>query len=108
MSESYNNINQTAKVILEASQESLSEIGALIRDAYKSNLQPHVRTGRLIASPTYDVKEGSVIVGSDVEYAPFLEYGTSKMRAHPCLRPAVDANKDAIPNIMKKNIQEKI
>ena len=29
-------------------------------------------------------------VGSDVEYAVYVEYGTSKMKAQPYLRPAVN------------------
>lgn len=106
--DSYNNINFTAKVILEASQESLVEIGEFIKAEYISRLQPHIRTGKLAASPTYKVQDGQVIVGSDVEYAPYLEYGTSKMRAYPCLRPAVDENHEAITNITKKYIQERI
>lgn len=54
-----------------------------------------VDTGRLRASITNALEQdeqGLVAkVGSDVEYAPFIELGTSRMRAQPYLRPALAA-----------------
>lgn len=51
------------------------------------------RTGRLRASisSTLDVQRGRLvgIVGSDVDYAGFVELGTRYMRAQPYLRPAL-------------------
>ena len=34
-------------------------------------------------------KEQAVYIGSNVEYAPYVEYGTSKTKAQPFLKPAV-------------------
>lgn len=55
----------------------------------------HVDTGRLRASITLTPLtidgEFAVHVGSNVEYAGFLEYGTSRMPAYPFLRPALEA-----------------
>ena len=49
-----------------------------------------VDTGRLRASiHSMRIKKGAYYVGTNVEYAPFVEYGTKKMRAQPYLRPAV-------------------
>lgn len=55
---------------------------------------PAVDTGRLRAS--YDWRTGRdprpyVEVGSSVVYAPFLEFGTSRMQARPHFRPSIDA-----------------
>lgn len=54
-----------------------------------------VDTGRLRASITWEMGADSLgllaMVGSDVEYAPFVELGTSRMRAQPFLRPALTA-----------------
>lgn len=54
-----------------------------------------VDTGRLRSSITHTVtREGSsyrVTVGTNVEYAPFIELGTRYMSAQPFLRPALDA-----------------
>lgn len=49
-----------------------------------------VDTGRLRASITTTVEGGKVIVGSNVKYAPYVEWGTEKMEAQPYLRPAID------------------
>jgi HK97 gp10 family phage protein len=52
-----------------------------------------VDTGRLRAS--IDVKSGRdargpyVEVGTNVDYGPFVEYGTSKSAAQPYMRPAL-------------------
>ncbi|NLH62496.1 MAG: hypothetical protein GX452_13940 [Ignavibacteriales bacterium] len=49
-----------------------------------------VDTGRLRASITHEISNDrlSAIIGTNVEYAPFVELGTSKMEAQPYLRPA--------------------
>jgi HK97 gp10 family phage protein len=54
-----------------------------------------VDTGRLRSSITWEMgQEGTVIVGrvgTNVHYAPYLEFGTRRMRARPFLRPALAA-----------------
>ena len=57
-----------------------------------------VDTGRLrssISMSAPQTERGSVTihVGTNVEYAPFLEYGTSRMSARPFLEPALAAGK---------------
>ena len=48
-----------------------------------------VRTGRLRASiHNGKIRERAYFVGTNVEYAPFVEFGTRKMTAKPYLRPA--------------------
>jgi HK97 gp10 family phage protein len=41
-----------------------------------------------------------VIVGTNIEYAKYLEYGTSKMQARPFLLPALNRMKDQLMNII--------
>lgn len=49
---------------------------------------------RSIHSETGGIDGGVVVrVGTNVEYAIHQEFGTSRMRAQPYLRPAFDANK---------------
>jgi len=54
---------------------------------------PHVDTGRLRASITYEIDRSlfSIIgrVGTNVEYGRYLELGTSRMSPRPWLRPAL-------------------
>lgn len=59
---------------------------------------PNVRTGRLRGSITWRLNEDAesvyVDVGSAVEYAVYLEKGTSRMAARPFLTPALAAAAD--------------
>jgi HK97 gp10 family phage protein len=53
-------------------------------------MPPAMRTGELRQS--YKVLEdsaGGVTFGSDKKYAPFLEFGTRRMRPRPHVRPVV-------------------
>lgn len=50
-----------------------------------------VRTGNLRASITYVHLDKFVwAVGTNVHYAPYVEFGTYRMRAKPYLRPAFE------------------
>lgn len=86
-------------------------------------IRPTVDTGRLRGSITYATKmshgkgqspaEGSdyaphgtpddneVYIGTNVEYAPYVEMGTSKMPAYPFLRPAAENHWEEYKNIIK-------
>lgn len=51
-----------------------------------------VRTGRLRNSVTHEITDDGLnaAIGSNVEYAPFVEFGTRRMRARPYLFPAFE------------------
>ena len=51
----------------------------------------YVRTGRLRNSITHEVHkdEKAVYVGASVNYAKYVEFGTSKMKPRPFLKPAI-------------------
>lgn len=57
--------------------------------------KPAVRTGRLRGSITWRLGRDPLglyaDIGSSVLYAPYLEFGTSRMEARPYLRPALAA-----------------
>lgn len=78
--------------IKAAIKRALIRIG-LEAEAYAKKAV-HVVTGRLRNSITHYVKENSVFIGSNVEYARYEEEGTSKRPPHPYLRPAVTNNMD--------------
>ena len=59
-----------------------------------------VDTGQLRNSIHEAIYDDYAIVDSNVEYAPHVEYGTSRQRAQPFLRPALDENMDDIKRVM--------
>ena len=67
---------------------------------------PQVQTGRLWSSITHRVtKEGGEVVGvvgTNVEYGPTLEFGTSWHPPYPWLFPAVESRKDDILRALKE------
>jgi len=62
---------------------------------------PNTDTGRLVQSIQVEVKKDGVYVGSGVEYAKKLEFGTSNMAARPWLIPALMRSKDLIKKILR-------
>ncbi len=69
-----------------------------------------VRTGRLKNSlfwdPEYERQGNTTVgaVGTEVKYAPHVEFGTRRMRAQPYLQPAVEQNLSAINSIFASEI----
>jgi HK97 gp10 family phage protein len=54
------------------------------------------------------VKRGTKILNLDAFYGRFVEFGTSKMSAHPFMRPAFEAKKDAAIEAMRAYGAERI
>ena len=65
---------------------------------------PGVVSGTLRRGVTHEVEKGPnrVVgrVGTNIEYAIPLEFGTSKMAARPFLRPGLEKNKKPIAKIL--------
>ena len=92
-------VETTAKLLFRPS-EAVSEDG----------LPPRVQTGRARASITHRLKRTSgkmeAEVGTNVEYARALEYGTSRTYKHPFLRPALDKNVQLIVKLERDAIRQ--
>lgn len=72
-----------------ATDRALEIIGGKA-ESYAKALCP-VKTGNLRNSITHQQEnENTEVIGSAVEYAPFVELGTYKMSAKPYLRPAAE------------------
>ena len=66
-----------------------------------------VDTGNLKNSITHttNMSEKSTIIGSAVEYAPYVEYGTSRQKAQPYLEPAVKDHVSEYQRIFEEQLE---
>lgn len=89
------------KAILRA----LEKIG-LTAEGYAKQEVP-VDTGRLRNSITHQVinDEKATIIGTNVEYAIYVELGTSRQKAQPYLLPAAENHVDQYRDILKKELE---
>lgn len=71
----------------EAAARALERIG-LAAERYAKMKCP-VDTGRLRNSITHETDPDTVYIGTNVEYAPYVELGTHRQMAKPYLKPAM-------------------
>ena len=91
---------------LTAESNAKREVNKAVYDTPES--PNYKRTGRLLNSISYavDTDEPAVYIGSNVEYAPYVELGTSKMRARPFLKPAVENYGEQYMDLLKQAISD--
>ena len=90
-------ITDNSSEIKKACEESVNnalEIIGLKGEGYAKLICP-VDTGRLRNSITHE-QEGKYteLIGTNVEYAPYVEMGTQRQKAQPYLKPAVEGHVD--------------
>lgn len=61
--------------------------------------------GTLKNSIAYLVEAPTVYIGTNVEYAPYVEFGTSRMEAKPFLMPAVKGQLDAYRQVIEQELK---
>lgn len=96
------NTEEASQGIVRAIDRALEEIG-LAAEGYAKRACP-VDTGNLRASITHEVDAGdnAVYIGTNVEYAPYVELGTSRQKAQPFLRPAASEHGAQYRQVLKK------
>lgn len=96
------NTKQVVDGIDSAIGVALEKVGLLAED-YAAKKCP-VDTGNLRASITHEVDAGdnAVYIGTNVEYAPHVELGTSRQKAQPFLRPAASEHGEQYRQVLKK------
>ena len=124
------NTDEVLSALEKAIEKGLTEIGieAEKNAVYKITSYPAVDTSRLRNSITFaisgekantqtytddkkgvynyigtapDDREKAVYIGTNVEYAPYVELGTSKMHPRPFLEPAATEHRDEYKKIME-------
>lgn len=64
-----------------------------------------VDTGRLRGSITHLTDETSAYIGTNVEYAPYVELGTYKMASRPFLRNAINNYTSDYKRILEEGLK---
>lgn len=69
---------------------------------------PNTDTGRLVQSVKFDFDDGGAVgmVGSNLKYAAWLEFGTEKMAPRPWLSTAVSNSTKKVGKIFDKWLQK--
>lgn len=80
-------------------EQKLKQACVLVMDGAKQDCP--VDTGRLQGSINYQVEGKEGIVGSNVEYAPYVEAGTHGRPGRHFLQNAGDSHRDEILNLFK-------
>lgn len=89
----------------EAVARALEKIG-LVAERYAKGYAP-VDTGRLRNSISHEAvpDEGAVYIGTNVEYAPYQEFGTIHQKGTPFLRPALDNHLGEYEQIVENELK---
>lgn len=75
-------------------------IGRRVR-LYDKNVSGEKKSGGL---DSYPPNEGEAYIGTNVEYAPYVEYGTKYQKAQPYMRPGAVASEKAIASIFEEKL----
>lgn len=96
-----NNVEQIQAAMDKAIAKALTMIGQRAEGNAKA-ICP-VDTGRLRNSITnaIDTEANAVYIGTNVEYGPYVELGTSSRHPHPYLKPAAADHADEYRAILK-------
>lgn len=99
-----NNIDKIKTAMSEQLAVALEKIG-MQAEAY-AKLDCPVDTGRLRNSITHQ-QEGDVteVIGTNVEYAAYVEMGTQKTKAQPYLEPAVTNHVDEYRQMVEETLK---
>lgn len=99
------NSQLVTKKLKAAAIKGLTECG-MTAEGYAKKLCP-VDTGNLRNSITYTVRDGeyATYIGTNVEYANYVENGTSKMAAQPYLKPAVTDHSDTYKRLIRVELE---
>lgn len=65
-----------------------------------------VDTGRFLNSVSFQASKDNAIIFSNVPYADFLEFGTSRMKARRHFSNSKDRNKQKIKEIVEKEVKK--
>jgi HK97 gp10 family phage protein len=101
--ETKDNTKEVLSALDKAIERGLEAIG-LVAEGYAKKETP-VDTGRLRNSISHATDKEAAYIGTNVEYAPYVELGTSKMSAQPFLRPAATEHTAEYKKLMEDSME---
>lgn len=101
------NTSLVEKELEDAIKRALTMCGVEAQRHARENLTKNgsVVTGNLRNSIAYEVNIDEVEIGTNVEYASFVEFGTRRMNAKPYLEPAVADHADTYRKIIEEELK---
>lgn len=100
-------LTDNSKDVLNTLEEKINtalELCGLVAEGYAARLCP-VDTGRLRNSITHVAEENQVTIGTNVEYAPYVEMGTVKTKAQPFLGPSITNHISQYEQIVEQTLK---
>lgn len=98
------NSAQIKGMMEQAKARALEAIG-LQAEGYAKKKCPK-DTGRLQNSISHATDKDSVYIGTNVEYAPYVELGTKRMDPRPYLKPAATEHSDEYRSIVERYMKQ--
>ena len=104
------NVNDILSALEKGKHNALTAIGSTAETHTKDNITADdlIDTGRLRNSISYAVDGEAAYIGTNVEYAPYLELGTKKIAAHHYLKRAATDHKDEYKKLAVEAIKTAI
>ena len=102
----HSNLGEIGKAT-DAQLKVAAEIIGGMAESYAKQVCP-VDTGNLRNSITHSTEDNghTVVIGTNVEYAPHVEMGTVRMRPRPYLRPAIEQHIAEYQGVLQTILQE--
>lgn len=97
---------------IRAAAKELTDTAHEVEAEAKNNIKRNktVDTGRLLGSVITEIKGSGVNteaeIGTNVEYANYIEYGTSRMAAKPFLIPAFASKTDGLEDRVNQAVRD--
>jgi len=95
---------KVSQAMFKASELMRNEVKESI--AGRRNEPTSVDTGRFLNSVDTNISEDNAIVFTKVEYAQYLEYGTSRMQARRHFNNSLDRNRNQVVKKFEESIKE--
>ena len=97
------NTDEVLSALEKAKKRGLAAIG-LVAEGHAKKITP-VDTGRLRNSISHAADDEAAYIGTNVEYAPYVELGSPTIKAHHMLQKAATEHTDEYKRLMEDSMK---